>query len=263
MTPTTLRLRDHLAREWRHAPRRAPLVMALVGVIAVAFDHLLLPRFPAAVLDFMRLGFRLDDLTGVIVLNDLMAIYFLTFFVGLTGSLAVVLGAREERRLELLLAKPIPAGVFVAARALPILALTAAVGVTVSAASAAAVALQPQHGASVTATGALGAGLALTALAVVLIAGLQLPFVRLRDPFTGLLVATLAWLATVMPTAVLLYRPDVFTGSDVLLALTLPGLLWRSATIASLGPLLLLAALPLAALLTRAAGGLLARSDAM
>lgn len=259
----TPRLRDHLAREWRHAPRRAPAAMILVGLAAVAFDHLLLPRFPATVIDFMRLGFRLDDLAGVLVLNDLMGVYFPTFFVGLTGSLAVVLGAREERRLELLLAKPIPADVFVAVRALPVLCTTAGVGLAVSAGVAVAVALQPQHGASVTPLAALGAGLALTALAVLLIAGLQLPFVRLRDPFTGLLVACLAWLATVMPTAVLLYRPDVFAGRDVLLALTLPGLLWHAATIAWLGPLLLLLALPLAALLARAAGALLARSDAM
>ena len=263
MTPT-LHLRDHLLREWRHAPRRGPLVMALVGIACVAFDHLVLPLFPARAIDFMQRGFRLDDLAGVLVLNDLMAVYFPTFFVGLASSLGVVLLAREEHRLELLLAKPIRASDFVAARTLPVLAWTALVGVTISSASGIAVALHADVGTSVSPVGALGAGLALTALAILSIAALQIPFVRMRDPLMGLLVASALWLVTMIPTAVLLYRPDLYEGRDALAeTIVLPSLLWHGPTMAWLGPLLLAAALPIAATLARAAGSLLERTDVM
>lgn len=260
----TLTFLDHVRREWRHTPRRGPLLMALVGVACVLFTHLVLPLFPPRAIDFMRRGFRLEDMAGVLALNDLMAVYFPTFFVGLASSLGVVLMAREEHRLELLLAKPVNVGDFVAARALPVLAWTALVGVTISIACGLAVALHGGVGTSVSPYGALGCGLALTALAIVLIALLQLPFVRIRDPFTGLMVACGLWLATSIPTAVLLYRPDAFEGRDALLhAIAMPSLLWHEATLAWLGPLLLVLAAPTAVLLARAAGRLLERSDAM
>jgi ABC-type transport system involved in multi-copper enzyme maturation permease subunit len=264
MTTETLTFRDHLAREWQYVPRRAPAIMALVGVACVLFNHLVLPLFPERALEFMRRGFRLDDLAGVLVLNDLMGVYFPTFFLGLLGSLGVVLTAREEHRLEVLLAKPVPAGAFVAARTLPVLAATAAVGAAISVACAIAVALHRGIGTSVGPAGTLGGGLALTALAVVLLAALQIVFARLRDPFTGMLVACAAWLATSIPTAVLLYRPDAYDGREALLhGVAMPSLLWHEATMAWLGPLLLVAAAPITALLARAAGRVLERSDAM
>lgn len=255
---------DHVRREWRHTPRRGPMIMALVGVACVLFTHLVLPLFPARAIDFMRRGFLLEDMAGVLALNDLMGVYFPTFFVGLASSLGVVLMAREEHRLELLLAKPVNVRDFVAARALPVLAWTALVGVTISSTCAVAVAIHGGVGTSVSPAGVLGGGLALTALAIVLIAFLQIPFVRIRDPFTGLLVASGLWLATSIPTAVLLYRPDAYEGRELLMgAVVMPSLLWHDATLAWLGPVLLAVAVPISVLLARTAGRLLERSDAV
>jgi hypothetical protein len=67
-----------------------------------------------------------------------------------------------------------------------------------------------------------------------------------------------------VPTAVLLYRPDAYEGRAALASsLVLPSLLWHHSSLAWLGPLLLVAALPIAAWFARAAGALLERSDAM
>jgi hypothetical protein len=261
---SSLRLRDHVRREWRHSPPQGALGLALVGIVGIAFNHLVLPLFPPRVIDFMMRGFRLEDLGAVMVLNDLMAVYFPAFFAGLASSLGVVLTARDEHRLEILLAKPIRAADFVAARTLPILVGTAIVGTTISAASAVAVALDAGVGTSTTPGGAFGAGLSVTALTIVLLAALQIAFVRLRDPLMGLLVACVTWLATVIPTAVLLYRPDVYDGRDALAdAIVLPTLLWHPATAAWAGPVAMALALPVAAVLARAAGAVLERSDAM
>ncbi|PCC73417.1 hypothetical protein SAMN02745121_02854 [Nannocystis exedens] len=264
MSAASLEFSQHLRREWRFAPRRGPLIMMLVGVLCVVFNHLVLPLFPERAIAFMRVGFRLDDLAGVLALNDLMGVYFPTFFVGLAGSLGVVLLAREEHRLELLLAKPVRTADLVAARAVPVLAWTAGVGAVTSAAMAVAMAAHAGIGTSVSALGALGGGLFLTALTVVLLAALQVAFVRISDPFTGLLVACGAWFGTMMPTAVLLYRPDAFVGRPAALhGLAMPSLLWHEGTLGWLGPLSLLLALPLAVALARAAGARLERSDAL
>jgi hypothetical protein len=49
-------------------------------------------------------------------------VYFPTYFLGLASSLGIVLAAREEHRLEILLAKPVLPSQFIMARALPVLA---------------------------------------------------------------------------------------------------------------------------------------------
>jgi ABC-type transport system involved in multi-copper enzyme maturation permease subunit len=260
-TVRTLSFRDHVLREWRFTQNRIPLITALVGLGSVLFNHLVLPLFPDRVIGFMKVGFRLEDLSGVVALNDLMAVYFPTFFLGLSSSLAVVILPREEHRLELLLAKPVSAADFVAARAISTLAWTAAVGAVISLASALAIAVS-STGASITPTGTLGGGLTLTGLALVLVAALQIPFVLIREPFQAMLIATAVWLSTSIPTAVLLYRPDLYEGSETLAdGIVMPSLIWHDATIAWLGPLLFAAALPASLLLVRIAGVLLARSD--
>lgn len=261
---STPSIRDLVSLELRHAPRRGAVSVALLGALVIALTHLVLPLLPERAIALMRVGFRLEDLGGVLVVNDLIAVYFAAYFVGLAGSLGVVLMAREEHRLEILLAKPVRAGDLIVARSLPALLSSLFVGVVIAVAVAVAVAVHPDIGGSVTPAGALGGGLGLTGLALVLVAALQLAFVRMRDPFLALLVAALAWFVTVVPAAVLLYRPDLFDGRDVLAdVIVLASWVWNDATSVWLGPLVVVVAVPLAWLLVRAAGDLMARSDAL
>jgi ABC-type Na+ efflux pump permease subunit len=263
MPSTNDSLRDYMQLEWRHAPRRATWVVAIFGIITVVFTHVVFPLFPDRAIHFMKQGFRLQDMAGVLLLNDLMGVYFPTYFLGLAYSLGIVLAAREEHRLEILLAKPVRPSQFVMARALPVLASTAFVGITTSAACAVAIALHADPAASVGPAGAFGGGLALTALALVLVAALQIPFVRMRDPFQALLIASFLFLLTAMPAAVLLYRPDVFVGHErVLNTFVMTTLVWHDTTMIWLGPVLLGVAIPMSLLCVRLAGVLLERSDA-
>jgi len=255
-------LRDYVLFEWRHASRRAAFAVAIGGVITILCTHLIFPLLPDRAINFMKVGFRLHDMAGVLLLNDLMGVYFAAYFLGLASSLGIVLAAREERRLEILLAKPVRPSQFVMARALPVLASALAVGVTVSAACAVGIAMHGGPDASVGPAGAFGGGLALTALAIVLVAALQIPFVRIRDPFQGLLIASFLFLLTAMPAAVLLYRPDVFEGHDQFLnTFVMTTLVWHDKTLAWLGPVLLVAAIPVSVLLVHLAGVVLERSD--
>jgi ABC-type Na+ efflux pump permease subunit len=263
MSATNDSWRDYMQLEWRHAPRRTTWAVATFGIVTVVLTHIVFPLFPDRAIQFMKQGFRLQDMAGVLLLNDLMGVYFPTYFLGLASSLGIVLAAREEHRLEILLAKPVRPSHFVMARALPVLASTFFVGITTSVASAIAISLHAEPGASVGPAGALGGGLALTALAVVLVAALQILFVRMRDPFQALLIASFLFLLTAMPAAVLLYRPDVFVGHErILNTFVMTTLVWHDTTMIWLGPLLLSVAIPASLLCVRLAGALLERSDA-
>lgn len=249
--------------EWRQGSSQSAIGMTLVGLGALAASHLILSLVPARVITFMQLGFVLEDFGSVLLLNDLLAVYLLTFLVGITGALSVVIVAREEHGLELLLAKPISAVDLVTARSVPVLVRMLVTGVGISLGCGLVTALHPgvEHDA-VSAGGALGGGLALTALALVLVALLMISFARLREPFHALLLASFVWLLTTMPAAVLLYRPDAFEGKPALReTIVMATLVWNEATLAWLGWVLFLAAVPLALVLVRISGYVLAQMD--
>jgi hypothetical protein len=258
---TATSLRSYFVLELRHAPRRAPVIAAIAGAAIVGFTHVLLPLLPAVAIDLMKRGFLLEDMAGVLLFNDWMAVYFAAFFVGASGLLPVVLIAREEHRLELLLAKPIRASDFLAARTYPVLAASLAVGALTSVACA--VAIAPHAGSSVSAAGAIGGGLFLTAIVLVQLGALSVAFVRMRDSFHALLVACAAWFLPLMPTATLLYRPDVFEGREALTRWTvMASLAWNDDAAAWIGPVALAIAVLISLVFVRAAGALLERADA-
>jgi hypothetical protein len=255
-------LRDYFLLEARHAPLRVPLAMALWGVSAVFGTHALLVRFPERVIHFLEQAFRLDGIAAVLLINDVVAAYFATFFVGIIGLLTAVVNAREEAQLELLLAKPIRPRAFLAARVGPVLAGAAAAGLLIAGTTALAIRPYLARGDQVTAAGALGAGLFLVALALVMLAALLILLVRMRDSFHALLVASFVWLAPMIPTATFIYRPDVFDNHPMLRGtIVMATLLWHDATSTWLGPLALAAALPLTALCVALAGRVLEKTD--
>lgn len=250
--------KEYRRLEFLHAPWRAGWAALLVGVAAVAGCQWLIPRLPAVAVELMRVGFRLGDMAGVVLFNDYAAVYFFAFFAGLIGLLGVVAVPREERRLEVLLVKPVPAATLVAARTWPVLAMAALVGLGTSAACAtSAWLLRGEIGPA----GAFGAGAMMTAVVVLELAALGAAFVRIKDTMLAVLIALLTAIAPLMPTATFLYRPDVYDGREALAsAIVTANLVWYADTLAWLGPLALGGALVAAAGLVRASGHRLARA---
>ncbi|WP_437814080.1 hypothetical protein [Sorangium sp. So ce1078] len=267
MTSTTApaagSLRGYFALEARRAPRRTSLAAAIAGALVVLGSHALLVRMPSQIVRFFEQAFRVEGMAAVLLLNDLLAVYFVAYFVALAGLLGATVTAREEHRLEILLAKPIRARVLLAARTAPSLLAGAGAGAAVAACAALAVAPYIEAGDMISVAGALGGGLFLVALALALLSALLPLLVRMRDSFHALLVASVAWLAPLMPTAAFMYRPDAFEAREgARSAVVLASLLWNDASAAWLGPAALAIAVPLAILSITAAGVLLERTDA-
>lgn len=262
MPSATHSLADFRRAELRHAPFRIALYAALAGLVMIAGCQLLLPRMPAQVIDFLRVAFHIPDLGGVVLFNDYVAVYFCAFFVGMFGLLGVVVGPREEHQLELLFSKPVPAADFLAARTWPVLAMTTLVGVALALSCAAATLPYAGASSSVSVAGALGAGLAMTALVLFQLTALSLAFVRVVESMNAVLLALLVALVPMLPSAVYVYRPDLFAGRPGLAAATvLANLVWYDDSLAWLGPVLLLLALACAVVGVRAGGRLLASAD--
>ncbi|ACY12942.1 hypothetical protein [Haliangium ochraceum] len=247
--------------EARRLGLRPGVIAAGLAALLVALTHLVLPRLPAGVLDFIALAFQLDDFAGVVLLNEILIPLFAVYVLGMLGMLGALVAPRENGELELLLAKPIGGAGLLAARVWPIVLSSAAVGVATSLAVALSIALIPS--AELSALDALGASLALTAVAVFELGLLAAVLVGVRDSFYAIALGFGIWFVPVMPTAAYLYRPDVFEGAPQLTtAIVLSSAVWHAEVLALAGPLALAAALLACVGLVRLAGWRLARAEA-
>ena len=223
-------LRRYRALEARQAFGWAPLAGLLVGLLLIGLCSLLLPRLPASAIALMERMMLIRGMGAVVLVNDYLAIYFVAFFVGAAGLMRALVEPREERSLEVLLSKPLSRRVFLSARVGPVLLAAAAVGLGMTLATGlAAVPYAAEEGVSV--LGALGAGVVLSALVVLLLALLVLPLLLVRDTFQGFLAAFGFWMGPMVPLVTLIYRPDVFGGHEwlrVLLAMP-ANLIWFDA----------------------------------
>ncbi len=254
---------DYLVFEARRAPCRAAIASIVGGVLVVLGSHALIIRLPATVLRFMEQAFRLDGIASLLLINDLLAVYFVTFFVGLGSIVDATIATREEGRLELLLAKPIRGRVLLAARVGPVLGLTVVAGTAVALAAALSVSRHLAPGDAITTAGAMGSGLFLVALGVALLSLLLPLLVVARDRLQALLLAAMLWIGPLLGTAFFIYRPDLFEPLDGGRTwLVLPSLLWHDATAAWLGPVALAASLVFATSMLALGGRLLERFDA-
>ena len=226
-------LRRYRLLEARHSLGGVPLVSLLTGIVVVFFTAALIPRLPAAVNAFMERAFLIRGLDAVILVNAYTGIYMLPFFGGVAGLMRALVEPRENRSLEMLLSKPISRRAFLMARVGPVLLASSVVGIVMSLLTGLAVRPFVGEGSTVSVAGAIGSGLIFTALAVLLLCVLVGPLLLVRDAFQGLLVAFLLWMLPMIPTVVLLYRPDMYEGRERLRDLLVlgPNLLWFDASV--------------------------------
>lgn len=256
-------LRPYLWLEARAFALRGPLVGLLAGAAMIGATHAAVPRLPASALSVLEASFHVRGTAALLLLNDYLALYTALFFGGFAELSRALAAPREERQLEILLAKPVPAPVLVAARAAPVLAMTWLAGAALGGAVALAIRPVGSPG-SATAAGALGGAVVLASFTVALLAALTPLLVRSRDGFEALVLGFVAWVAPLMPSTAFLYRPDLFEGRGALAtALVAPAnLVWLDASLPAAAPLTTAVAAALAAALIRLAGGVLRRTGA-
>lgn len=216
-------LSPYARAELRRAVRPRHLALLALGVAVAVVDAVITPLLPAFALDFLRTSLRLSSLADLILVNDYLGLYFIVFFAGAFELLRVYVGPAESRELDLYLAKPIGRAHFIAARSAPALASTVALGAGLTVANA--VTLKLWLG-DVALLPIIAAGVAITAACLALLALLDLVFLRLREVEHAVLLAFVVGVAPLLPTSVLIYRPDVF-GAELPALVGFPAsLLW-------------------------------------
>lgn len=240
-------LSPYVRAELRRALGPRHLALITLGAVIAVVDAALTPRLPTFALEFLRTSLRLDTMADLILVNDYLGQYIIVLFAGAFELLRVHVGPAESRELDLYLAKPIGRAHFLAARSAPALASTFVLGLALSVANALTLRLWLGDAALVP---VLTAGAAITAFAVVLLAALNLAFLWLREVEHAVLLASAAAILPLLPTSVLIYRPDVFAGRDLSLAAAFPAsLLWHGGVSPANAALALAGALGLASAL--------------
>lgn len=237
--------------ELRRAVRPRHLALLALGVAVAVVDAAVTPRLPALAQGFLRDSLRLSSMADLILVNDYLGLYFVVFFAGAFELLRVYVGPAESRELDLYLAKPIGRARFIAARSAPALLSTLALGGGITVANA--VTLRLWLG-DVALAPIVAAGVVITAACLALLALLDLVFLRLREVEHAVLLAFVVGVAPLMPTSVLIYRPDLFPAELPALVGFPASLLWRGGMSFGTACFGLLAALLLAVVMVMLAG---------
>ncbi|MTD93531.1 hypothetical protein GIW81_04185 [Hyphomicrobium sp. xq] len=181
--------------------------MALMGVVLAVW----LPTLPESVFRFFQRVFLLPAWPEIAVANDMAGLFFFVYWIGVFDMLNIYVQPLEERRLDLVLSKPLTRGEYLWAKLVPILLVV--VALFVIGALAHWLALQAASLAYPLAALA-GANFALLGWTILLICLVNLIVLWTSDTYTALLIAFVPMLVTILPGTIYMYRPDIFEASS-------------------------------------------------
>jgi hypothetical protein len=205
-------LRTELTRtfRWRHAVGMA--CMMLMGVALAVW----LPTFPDSVYRFFQRVFQLGSWSEIAVANDMAGLFFFAYWIAVFDVLTIYIQPLEERRLDLFLTKPLTRAEYLLAKLVPI--VLTLVAIYLAGAFAHWLALQAV-GLAYPLGALAGANFILLAWTVCLVSFINLAVLGARDTYTALLLAFVPMLASILPSTIYMYRPDVFNAVPLLRAL--------------------------------------------
>ena len=220
----------------------------LFGAASILGTVWAIPRLPEGVLTLLSLTLSVEGLPALVLVNTLLAVWFVAYFVGAVVVLRAIPAPRAEGGLDILLVKPVPPAVFVWSRIVPALGLCATVGLALSVIQV--IGLWGLINAELSAAGVFGVGLTTVAIAIAQLGALAALTARTTELAGALGVAIAVFMAPLTPTSVFIYRPDLFPAEGVgrTLFVAPTNLIVHSQVIAWAWPLVMLVGLGLAAL---------------
>jgi ABC-2 type transport system permease protein len=180
--------------------------LALMGVILTFW----LPSFPESVFRFFSRVLNLPSWPQIIIANYLAGLSFFVFWIGVADVLAIFVIPREQRYLDMLLAKPLKRRDYMLARLLPIICVLLFIGVMASIVQWASMSLSPF---SYPAEAYAGAAAVTIAWTVFLVVTANLLIMRSRDTFIALMLAFIPSMISMFPGMFYIYRPDIYSAA--------------------------------------------------
>jgi ABC-type Na+ efflux pump permease subunit len=247
-SPFAALLRIELARAFRGRHAAALAALAVMGVVLAFW----LPRFPESVREFFARILRLPTWPEIVVANELVGIVFFVFWIGAFDVFAIYVAPREERQLDLYLAKPLSRRQYMLARLIPVM-------VTMALLSGGAVLILwlvlPLAGLTYPALPFVGASAVIVGWTACLVAITHFATLSARETYSAALIAFIVIGIALLPGSLYIYRPDLFAEAPLFRAIVIfpLTLLWHPDFTAQWG-------VPLASVLIFLTIGLIAAS---
>jgi ABC-type transport system involved in multi-copper enzyme maturation permease subunit len=221
--------------------------LALMGVILTFW----LPSFPESVFRFFSRVLDLPSWPQIIIANFLAGLLFFIFWVGVADVLAIFVIPREQRYLDMLLAKPLKRREYMLARLLPIMCVLLFIGGIASVVQWASMSVSPF---SYPPDAYAGAAAVTIAWAVFLVVTANLLMMRSRDTFIALMLAFIPSMISIFPGMLYIYRPDIYSATVRNFLVFPVNLIWFADVAVAWGWIITVALLVVALLLAFAAG---------
>jgi ABC-2 type transport system permease protein len=221
--------------------------LALMGVILTFW----LPSFPESVFRFFSRVLDLPSWPQIIIANFLAGLLFFIFWVGVADVLAIFVIPREQRYLDMLLAKPLKRREYMLARLLPIMCVLLFIGGIASVVQWASMSVSPF---SYPPDAYAGAAAVTIAWAVFLVVTANLLMMRSRDTFIALMLAFIPSMISIFPGMLYIYRPDIYSATARNFLVFPVNLIWFADVAVAWGWIITVALLVVALLLAFAAG---------
>lgn len=204
-------LRQELSRQ----PKRWQLVLLVCNLFVACFVSWLTPRLSAPVLEFLHRVFEVDNLTDFVLLNDYLNVYMLFYWLVFFELLAILVIPSEEGYLSLFLSKPLTRRQYLLTRLLPVLGLALLLDFVLVLGSAGAILLL--NGATDFYWSRYLAGMTLClGLSLLMVLLVQALLLWLRDTYNAIIAGFAGLLVPILPSALLMYRPDLFEANPAL-----------------------------------------------
>jgi ABC-type transport system involved in multi-copper enzyme maturation permease subunit len=227
-------------------------LLTLVGLMLMSVVLTFwLPSFPESVFRFFNRVLDLPSWPQIIIANFLAGLLFFLFWIGVADVLAIFVIPREQRYLDMLLAKPLQRRDYLLARLLPILCVLLFIGVMASIVQWVSMSLSPF---SYPAGAYAGAAAVTIAWAVFLVVTANLLILRSRDTFIALMLAFIPSMISIFPGMFYIYRPDIYSAAARNFLVFPVNLIWFADVAVAWGWMITVALLALALLLAFAAG---------
>lgn len=226
MTTTTLDRSAYTKMEARMSFRAYHMYGLILLLLIGLASSLLLPMMPQTVYDLLTKGFQMKNWTQVIVFNDFISVFAIAFWIGIFDLFRIYILPTEERYLDIFLSKPLPRSQYLLARLLPTFGYLLGILLLCSLFYATKIALIN----GTTHFNALGffLGMLVTAaLTLFLLAVANYIFLFFKEMYHAIIVAFGIWLVPILPTAIMVYRPDQLVAKPQLKWFLYPAnLLW-------------------------------------
>jgi len=195
--------------EFQNQPKRWQGILVGFNLLTAFLVSFILPRMPENVFAFLARFFKMNNQTEMILLNDYLGLYVVVFWVAFFEYLNIFVIPAEEGYLQLLLSKPLTKRQYLLSKLFPALSSALGWGLFLMAGTGLGIALI--NGLN---DFQLGNYLVISGICVTL--ALLMGFLTLfllfwfKDTYNAILIGFSVWLIPILPSALYMYRPDIF-----------------------------------------------------